>query len=134
MPVNNQADKPTDNPSDNRAFETLKSILGSGPQQGWAFGVCANLAKRTGWDLWAVRAVALVALLLTSILSIFSYFALAMLMHETRPAAQQKMRRWAGQLDKVFDLISRGVKQFFASQPKPRDGGTRQQWQQDYRA
>ncbi|MFK7957893.1 MAG: PspC domain-containing protein [Lysobacterales bacterium] len=120
------------NQSTNDGFEKVKNVLGSGPDQGWVFGVCANLARRTGWDLWAVRAVMLVALLIMSLLTVLSYFVMAMLMNETRPGAQRRMRRWAGQLDTVFDTVSAGVKRFFADKNPPRDYS--QDWREDTRA
>ncbi len=116
----------------NDGFEKVKSVLGSGPDQGWVFGVCSHLAKRTGWDLWAVRAVMLVALLIMSLLTLLSYFVLAMLMNETRPGAQRRMRRWAGQLDTVFDTVSAGVKRFFAD--KKSASSYQQDWREEPRA
>lgn len=115
-------------------FDRVKSVLSSGPQQGWVFGVCSHLAQRTGWELWAIRSVMLVCLLVMSLLTIFGYFVLAMLMNETRPGAQVKMRRWAGQMDKVFDVVSAGVKRFFAQQRNANRSDKSGGWRQDYSA
>lgn len=106
-------------------FDKVKSLLGGGPEGGWVFGVCAHVAQRTGWELWAVRAVVLVCLLIMSLLTIFGYFVLAMLMNETRPGAQRKMRRWAGQLDTIFDALSAGLKRFFDQHGDHRPDGRR---------
>ncbi|MEM9182180.1 MAG: PspC domain-containing protein [Pseudomonadota bacterium] len=122
-------------------FDKVKRVLGGGPGEGWVFGVCANVARRTGWELWAVRAVVLVSLLIMSLLTILGYFALAMLMNETRPGAQQKMRRWAGQLDTLFEAVSQGLKRFFdqksdghTTDGRRRSNERRDSYWQDYQA
>lgn len=89
----------------------IKRYLGTAPEDGWIFGVCAALARRMGWELWAVRLVAAIALLVFTLLTVLVYFGCAMLMDETRPAAQRKLSRWARNADRfverAWDSLSR---------------------------
>ena len=84
-------------------FRRVKSALGSAPEDGWIFGVCAALARRLSWELWAVRLVAAICLLCFTLITVVSYFATAMIMDETRPAAQRKLRRWADKADRLME-------------------------------
>ncbi|MDJ0655731.1 MAG: PspC domain-containing protein [Xanthomonadales bacterium] len=99
-------------------MDRFKRFLETSPENGWVFGVCATIAKRTGWELWAVRGIAAACLLLFTLASCLVYLALGMLMDETRPGTQRKLSRWARQADRVVDRIWSGLKQFF-------DNGTR---------
>ncbi|MEM9532618.1 MAG: PspC domain-containing protein [Pseudomonadota bacterium] len=100
-------------------FEKVREVLQSGPRSGWVFGVCSAIARRTGWELWIVRLVTLGCALVMTLLTFAAYFVLAMLMNETRPGAQSKMRRWASQADRVFDGLVRGLKSAFADGESP---------------
>jgi phage shock protein PspC (stress-responsive transcriptional regulator) len=97
-----------------RTFEEVRSdvkrLLGEGSENGWIFGVCATIARRSGWELWAVRSVAAVLFLLFSLASVLAYFVLAMLFHETRPGAQRKLTRWARRADDGLEVLIRGLK------------------------
>jgi len=88
-----------------RHFERVRSTLGSRPDEGWLFGVCAALARRLGWELWALRLVAVIALLSFTLLTALAYFTAAMLMEETRRPAQARMRRWAEQADRLVERV-----------------------------
>lgn len=113
----------------NPQFDKVKRFLEGGPAQGWIFGVCATLARRTGWDLWAVRLVAAISALMFTVVTALAYFVMAMLLDETRPGAQRKLSRWARQLDSFVDLIWRGLKKFFADRPgRERDYETNGQY------
>lgn len=86
-------------------FRRIKDSLGASPEDGWIFGVCAAIARRMDWELWAVRLVAVMALLAFTLLTIGVYFAAAMFMEETRPSAQAKLRRWAEKADRLIERI-----------------------------
>ncbi len=102
----------------NPHFDRMKSFLESAPHDGWIFGVCATLARRTGWDLWAVRLIAVISALVFTLATALVYFVLSMLLQETRPGAQRKISRWARKLDAILERIWRGLKQFFAEKPR----------------
>ena len=86
-------------------FRRVKRTLGSAPEEGWIFGVCSALARRFSWELWAVRLVAVICLLCFSLVTVVTYFATAMIMDETRPGAQRKLRHWANKADRLMDRV-----------------------------
>lgn len=51
-------------------------------ERGWLFGVCAGLAERFGWSVFAVRAVALVSLWLLFVPTALAYLAATVLLRE----------------------------------------------------
>ncbi|MEM9304147.1 MAG: PspC domain-containing protein [Pseudomonadota bacterium] len=91
----------------------LKRLLDDRSEEGWVFGVCATLARRSEWELWAVRSVAAVLLLVFTFWTALAYFVLAMLFHETRPGAQGKLMRWARRADDGLEVLLRGLKKIF---------------------
>lgn len=97
-----------------------REFLGGGDHRGWIFGVCANLARRTGWELWIIRAVAAVCLLTLTLATMAVYFVLGVLMDETRPRTQRKISQWARQADRLVDALWRGIKRFFDESPARR--------------
>lgn len=103
-------------PAADDPWRSARDMLGSGPADGWIFGVCATIARRSGWELWSVRAVALVLLLLAWWVPVaLAYLAIAMLIDETRPAAQSKLKRWARRADDVLELVWNGLGRLFNS-------------------
>lgn len=99
----------------------LKRLLDDRPEQGWIFGVCATLARRTGWELWLVRLIGAFLLLSFTFYTALAYFCLAMGFHETRPGAQAKLMRWARHADKLLAVIARGLKNLFADHQRRRN-------------
>ena len=57
------------------------------PEKALLAGVCAALAQRLGWDLWAIRALVLIGLLLAPLVVGGSYLLAAVLMHLLRNKA-----------------------------------------------
>lgn len=115
-----------DTGSGSEALHRAREILGSGDHTGWVFGVCANIARRSGWELWIVRCVAVICLLTLTVATVVVYLVLGMLMDETRPRTQRKISRWARQADRLLDSLWRGIKRFFDDsqrhRPPPVDG------------
>ncbi len=95
----------------------LKRLLEDRRDDGWVFGVCATIARRSGWELWAVRAAAVVLLLLSMFWAGVAYFVLAMLFHETRPGAQRKLVRWARRADDALEILLRGLRNIVKPAP-----------------
>lgn len=90
--------------------QEFKHLMGESRSSGWIFGVCATIAKRSGWELWIVRTCAAILLLTTTLYAALAYFVLAMLFSETRPGAQKKMTRWARQADDLLEILVKGIK------------------------
>jgi len=107
------SDKPQTE-TNNDPWRSARDLLGSQPERGWVFGVCAALAARTGWELWAVRTATLILLLMFWWLPMaIAYLVVAMLMDETRPATQLKLKRWAKRADDLLEVVWRGLKRAF---------------------
>jgi phage shock protein PspC (stress-responsive transcriptional regulator) len=83
----------------------FKRMLGTSAENGWVFGVCPALARRTGLELWCVRLTAIICLLLFTLPTVATYFIAAMLMSETRPGAQSRLRQWARRADALVDYL-----------------------------
>jgi len=81
-------------------------MLGTSEERGWVFGVCPAVSRRTGFELWCVRLTAIICLLLFTLLTVAVYFIAAMAMDETRPGAQQKLKRWARRADDLVDHVT----------------------------
>ena len=58
------------------------------PEKALLAGVCAWLAQRLGWDLWAIRVLLLIGLLLAPLAVGGSYLLAAVLMHLLRPRGE----------------------------------------------
>ena len=105
--------------STNDPWRSARDLLGSEPERGWVFGVCAALSARTGWELWAVRAATLVLLVMFWWLPMaVAYLVVAMLFDETRPGTQLKLKRWARRADDLLDVVWRGLKRAFNKDAK----------------
>ena len=85
--------------------DRFKRMLGNSADRGWVFGVCPAVAQRTGLELWCVRLTAIICLLIFTLPTAAIYFAAAMVMPETRPGAQQKLKRWASRADALVDAV-----------------------------
>jgi phage shock protein PspC (stress-responsive transcriptional regulator) len=85
-------------------YNRFKHMLGTSAERGWVFGVCPVIAKRTGFELWCVRLTAIICLLIFTLPTVAIYFVAAMLMSETRPGAQSKLKRWASRADALVDV------------------------------
>lgn len=86
-----------------RDYDRFKRMLGTSAERGWVFGVCPVIAQRTGFELWCVRLTAIICLCLFSLPTVAIYFVAAMVMPETRPGAQSKLKRWAARADSLVD-------------------------------
>ena len=102
-------------------FAEVKRVLEDRPDRGWVFGVCATLARRSGWDLWVVRLIAALMLMSFTLVAVLAYFVLAMLFHETRPGAQRKLMCWARRADDLLAAVGRGLKNMFDEQRSRRE-------------
>jgi phage shock protein PspC (stress-responsive transcriptional regulator) len=89
--------------------DRFKRMLGTSADKGWVFGVCPVLAKRFDFELWAVRLTAIICLLLFTLLTVVIYFVVAMVMDETRPSAQRKLKQWAKRADSLVDTIKGAI-------------------------
>jgi phage shock protein PspC (stress-responsive transcriptional regulator) len=85
--------------------DRFKRMLGTAAERGWVFGVCPAVAQRTGFELWCVRLTAIICLLVFTLPTVAIYFAAAMVMPETRPGAQSKLKRWASRADALVDAL-----------------------------
>ena len=89
--------------------DRFKRMLGTSEERGWVFGVCPAVARRTGFELWCVRLTAIICLLLFTLLTVVVYFVSAMIMDETRPGAQAKLKRWARRADALLYRVKESV-------------------------
>lgn len=85
-------------------YDRFKRMLGASAARGWVFGVCPVIAQRTGLELWCVRLTAIICLLMFTLPTVAIYFIAAMLMSETRPGAQSKLKRWASRADALVEV------------------------------
>ncbi len=115
----NQSDSEHTQSTHTDPWRSARDLLGSHAERGWVFGVCAALAERTGWELWAVRAATLVLLLMFWWLPMaIAYLVMAMLLDETRPGTQQKLKRWARRADDLLEVVWSGLKRAFGDKRK----------------
>lgn len=89
--------------------DRFKRMLGTSAERGWVFGVCPAVAQRTGFELWCVRLTAIIFLLCFTMLTVVIYFIAAMVMPETRPGAQRKLKRWAKRADSIVDGLKNSI-------------------------
>ena len=92
-----------------RETDRFKRMLGTSETSGWVFAVCPAVAKRAGFELWCVRLTAIILLLLFTVPTVVVYFVAAMVIPETRPGAQNKLKRWAKRADSIVDGLKDSI-------------------------